>query len=117
MLYRSMVGKVRKRIKDWTIEHLYVIALKEDIIVGIKKMGTQSISSVSLSFSKMTSYLYSRDADSYIIVHSHTNRIVEHSYCDVVATNLCKIMVPFEFKGSLVITKSRYEFVPSIWGQ
>lgn len=117
MLYKEIQNRIAKKIKAWDIEHFYVVAVKQDTIIGIRKMGIQNINSVSINPYKIEQYLQKKDANEYIMAHNHPNNNLLASYGDVCSTNFFKQVISYPCIGCMIITKQDYSFIPIIWDE
>ncbi len=115
MRYKEIYKNIVKRIKIWELEHFYIVAIKQETIIGIKRIAIGNYGSISVNPYKIQSYLQTKMADGYILVHTHPRNEISHSFADVCTTNYFKQVIKFTFRGSMIITKYNYEFVPTIW--
>lgn len=115
MLYSSIHKKIVSRIREWNQESFYVIAVKNDNIIGIKRIAIGSCDSVTINPYEIQRYIEDKDADGYLIAHTHPYNETSHSFADVCTTNYFKQVIKYTFLGSMIITKKDYDFVPAIW--
>ncbi len=106
-IYTKIYQKLCKKVPNWSIENFYLISLRRDKIVSIKRI-TQGSTYCSVNPYELAQRIRTLKGDAYVIAHNHPGGDIRHSFGDMVAIDHFRERVVFPLVGSLIFTKDNF---------